>query len=212
MRFALTACHVIPDAPSRWRQEGSFARRKALGCLGAAAWVMLSGCATKRLDADWLETEALVASRDRHGDYVRVAQEMMVRSEYDLALRAYTRAIQEVGLTGPIIGGIGAANAQLERTNQAHRYLDRGTKIAPQSVSVWNNLGVVLSHMGDMVAGRAAFGVAAHVGQRPDPVIAANIEVAEGSASELAPDVPHLALRHSSGLYLIVKEAPAYET
>ena len=84
----------------------------------------------------------------------------MLRGEYELALRGYTRAIAEVGLSGPVIGGLGAANLQLNRNGQARMILERGTRIEPQSVSVWNNLGIALAQAGERRAARDALTLA----------------------------------------------------
>ena len=75
-------------------------------CLMTAA-LLAAGCTEIQpgLARDWAETKALRAARDDHGGYLAAADELMVRGEYELALRGYTRAIAEVGLTGPVIGG-----------------------------------------------------------------------------------------------------------
>jgi tetratricopeptide (TPR) repeat protein len=174
-----------------------------------ASLLAVGGCAQLQpgLPRDWAETNALKAARDDHGGYLGAADAFMVRGEYELALRGYTRAIAEAGLSGPVIGGIGAAHLQLERHGQARAVLDRGTRIEPQSVSVWNNLGVALAEAGERRAARDAFALARSLEPTSDPAVRANLDQLKGKKIPATPATAFQLVRHETGLFLILEGA-----
>jgi len=51
--------------------------------------------------------------------------------EYELALKAYTRAAAQQGLNVDTISALGSANLKLGRLGQAERWLRRATEEAP---------------------------------------------------------------------------------
>ena len=184
-------------------------RRRAARLLVTVSLLAAAGCAELQpgLARDWTETNALKAARDDRGGYLGAADDLMARGEYELALRGYTRAIAEVGLSGPVIGGMGAANLQLDRHGQARAVLERGTRIEPQSVSVWNNLGVALAETGERRAARAAFTLARTLAPASDAAVPANLDQLQGEKISAAPATVFLLVRHKSGLYLVLEGA-----
>lgn len=178
-----------------------------------AAMVCLAGCALlePRLARDWTETNALVGARADHGGYLEAAHHMMAGGEYELALRGYTRAVAEDGLDGRVIAGLGAANLQLDRQSQARRLLDRGTRIAPQSISVWNNFGVALAEAGERRAAEDAFNVASSLAPQSDHAVLVNLAQLRGKDVTATPASLFTLIRHESGLYLLLERARAHE-
>jgi tetratricopeptide (TPR) repeat protein len=186
-----------------WRRQ----RRLPIDLLMTVALLAAAGCAELQpgLARDWAETNALKAARDDHGGYLGAADDLMGLGEYELALRGYTRAIAEVGLSGPVIGGLGAANLQLERHGQARTVLDRGTRIEPQSVSVWNNLGVALAEAGERRAAHDAFALARSLAPTSDPAIPSNLDQLQGKKVPAPPATAFQLVRHKTGLFLILE-------
>lgn len=68
----------------------------------------------------------------------------MAAGEYQLALRAYTRAASQQGATVDVLSAIGSADLKLGRLGQAERFLRRALERDPEFVPALNNLGVVL--------------------------------------------------------------------
>jgi len=73
----------------------------------------------------------------------------MAAGEYELALRAFTRAAGQQGLTVDILSALGSANIGLGRLGQAEKLLRRATDKDDAVPEAWNNLGVVLMERGE---------------------------------------------------------------
>lgn len=93
-------------------------------------------------------------------DGLIVGHRLMASGEYELALRAYTRAINEQGLNADVLSAIGSANLKLGRLNQAQKYLQAAVEKDSEFVPAWNNLGVVLSGLGKDQEARRVFQLA----------------------------------------------------
>ena len=81
-------------------------------------------------------------------DGLMVGHRLMAAGEYELALRAYTRAAAQQGLNLDTLSALGSANLRLGRLNQAERLLRRATKQDASFPAAWNNLGVILMEQG----------------------------------------------------------------
>lgn len=81
-------------------------------------------------------------------DGLLVGHRLMAAGEYELALKAYTRAASDQGLTVDVLSAIGSANLHLGRMNQAEELLRVATSKDDTFVPAWNNLGVVLQAQG----------------------------------------------------------------
>ncbi|CUH75694.1 tetratricopeptide repeat protein [Tropicibacter naphthalenivorans] len=77
-------------------------------------------------------------------DGLIVGHRLMEAGQYDLALKNFTRAAGEHGLTGEVLVALGSANLALGRLNQSEELLRRAVKAEPDWPEAWNNLGVVL--------------------------------------------------------------------
>ncbi|MBL4750986.1 MAG: tetratricopeptide repeat protein [Amylibacter sp.] len=84
----------------------------------------------------------------------------MAAGEYEVALRAYTRAASEQGLNVDVLSALGSANLKLGRLNQAKKLLRRAVAKDDRFVPAWNNLGVVLSNQGNLQEARRVFQLA----------------------------------------------------
>lgn len=159
------------------------------------------------LSKDWYKTEELVRARRKAGSYAEVGHAMMERGEYDMAVRGYSRAINEEGLTGPVIGGLGAANLALGKLDQADKILERGVRIAPQSPSTWNNYGVLLAMSDRPRAAGDAFGICTTLAPETRPATDANRAILSGQDADVATGWRHL--RHRNGYLLLLGDTPA---
>lgn len=82
-------------------------------------------------------------------DGLVVGHRLMASGEYELALKAYTRAAGEQGLNVDVLSALGSANLKLGRLGQAKVLLDQAIGMDDTFVPAWNNLGVVLASQGD---------------------------------------------------------------
>lgn len=93
-------------------------------------------------------------------DGLIVGHRLMAAAEYELALKAYTRAAAQQGLNVDTMSAIGSANLKLGRLGQAERWLRRATEEAPEFPAAWNNLGVILLEKGDFAEASEVFRIA----------------------------------------------------
>ena len=94
---------------------------------------------------------------DSDVDGLIVGHRLMAAGEYELALRAYTRAAAQQGLNVDTLSALGSANLRLGRLGQAERLLRRATDEAPGFPAAWNNLGVVLMERGEYAEAALVF-------------------------------------------------------
>ena len=93
-------------------------------------------------------------------DGLIVGHRLMAAGEYEVALRAYTRAASEQGLNVDVLSALGSANLKLGRLNQAKKLLKRAVEKDDRFVPAWNNLGVVLSNQGSLQEAKRVFQLA----------------------------------------------------
>lgn len=114
--------------------------RTVLVLLAVAA---LAACQpTGAFSPDGLPGRAATSAEDVDG--LLVGHRLMAGGEYELALRAYYRAMAQQGTTSDALSAIGSANLRLGRLNQAEQALRRSLALEPEFVPALNNLGVVL--------------------------------------------------------------------
>ncbi|MAU51738.1 MAG: hypothetical protein CMN17_05045 [Roseovarius sp.] len=82
-------------------------------------------------------------------DPLLVGHRLMDAGEYELALRAYSRAAAEQGMTGDVLAGMGSAHLAQGRLETAERLLRRAVEAEDATPEFWNNLGVVLVEKGE---------------------------------------------------------------
>lgn len=114
-----------------------------------AMTVTLAACTSGGFDTsnDPLAAPGVAGESDIDG--LIVGHRLMAGGEYELALRAYTRAAAQQGLNVDTLSALGSANLKLGRLGQAERLLRRATEEAPDFPAAWNNLGVILLEKGN---------------------------------------------------------------
>jgi len=93
-------------------------------------------------------------------DGLIVGHRLMAAGEYEVALRAYTRAAAEQGLNADVLSALGSANLKLGRLGQAKKLLKRAVEKDDRFVPAWNNLGIVLSSEGNLREAKRVFQLA----------------------------------------------------
>ncbi len=87
--------------------------------------------------------------RGQDVDGLIVGHRLMAAGEYELALRAYTRAAVDQGLNVDTLSAMGSANLRLGRLGQAEKLLRRAVAEDGDFAAAWNNLGVILMERGN---------------------------------------------------------------
>ncbi|MEM7723390.1 MAG: tetratricopeptide repeat protein [Pseudomonadota bacterium] len=82
-------------------------------------------------------------------DGLIVGDRLMEAGQFELALRAYTRAAAEDGITVDTLTAIGSANLRLGRLGQAEDLFRRALEIEDDFIPALNNLAVVLIERGE---------------------------------------------------------------
>ncbi|MDX5382624.1 MAG: tetratricopeptide repeat protein [Rhodobacterales bacterium] len=90
-------------------------------------------------------------------DGLIVGHRLMAAGEFELALKAFTRAAYEDGLTVDVLSALGSANLGLGRLGQAETLLRRAIATDEAIPETWNNLGVVLMEKGDVAEAEQIF-------------------------------------------------------
>lgn len=108
----------------------------------------LAACSTGGLRASDDSPFAPYSSGKRSVDELELGHRLMAGGEPELALKAFTRAAGEEGLTTEVLMGLGTSKLALGRLGQAEKDLREAYKIEPENPAVLNNLGVVLMERG----------------------------------------------------------------
>jgi Flp pilus assembly protein TadD len=81
-------------------------------------------------------------------DGLLIGHRLMAAGQYELALKAYTRAAAQQGLNVDTLSALGSANLKLGRLGQSETLLRRAVDEDPDFAPAWNNLGVLLMEQG----------------------------------------------------------------
>jgi Flp pilus assembly protein TadD len=81
-------------------------------------------------------------------DQLDVGHRLMNAGQFELALKAFTRAAAQQGLTADTLSALGSANLGLGRLGQSEALLRDAVKADETRPESWNNLGVVLMEQG----------------------------------------------------------------
>ena len=114
-----------------------------------ALLLVLAACTAGGFDASNDPVGAPGVAGESDVDGLLVGHRLMNAGEYELALRAYTRAAAQQGLNVDTLSALGSANLALGRLGQAERLLRRATEADPNFAAAWNNLGVILMEKGE---------------------------------------------------------------
>ena len=141
-------------------------------------------------------------------DGLIVGHRLMAAGEFQLALDAYTRAVQEYGLNVDILSAIGSANLRLGRLNQAQKFLERAVEKDPDFVPAWNNLGVAQINSNQYGKARASFQRAFALDNGDSEDIRQNLILATNLAAAASAEIPEdfnfLLVRRGNGRYLLL--------
>lgn len=121
----------------------------------AMTMLALAGCADKA--ADQGPYAPGLARTGPTVDPLIVAHRLMDAGEYELALKAYSRAAVSEGMTADVLAGLGSANLGLGRLGTAEQLLRRAIKDEAATPETWNNLGVVLVEQGNFAEAEQIF-------------------------------------------------------
>ncbi len=141
------------------------------------AALLLCGCEPPELRAFPEGTPTTSFDVDAVEDPLSFGDMLMERGQFDLALRAYSRAYLDADPkdVGAIELGLGQANARLGRLWRARRHLERAIAADPDSTVAWNNLGVVQMSLGEFPSARNALETAFALASGRDDVVRANL-------------------------------------
>lgn len=145
---------------------------------------------------------------DEAVDGLVVGHRLMAAGEYQLALRAYTRAAGQQGGTVDVLSAIGSANLKLGRLGQAERYLRRALEGDPNFVPALNNLGVVLMERGEFGEASRVFRAAFALDSGQSAEIKQNLQLAlartENSGYAPEQNNKFSLVRRGNGQYLLL--------
>ena len=188
--------------------------KSGFGAASFAALLILAGCNSSNFqlgDGERVGPSApLGTPRGQSVDGMTVGDRLMEAGEYELAINAYRRSAAEEGIVAETLSAMGSANLRLGRLHQAKTLLDRALELDDQSVSAWNNLGVVLMNLNEANQARAAFRVAFGLDNGDSDLIRENLILAEKLIREQAIAEGDLAdfrlVRYGNGQYYLVGE------
>lgn len=142
-------------------------------------------------------------------DGLVVGHRLMSAGEYELALKAYSRAVGDQGFSPDVLSALGSANLKLGRLNQSEELLRRATREEPDFVPAWNNLGVVLMEKGETIEARQVFRHAYALDSGNSDQIRDNLRLAiaktENSEYEEQITTPYQLVRRGSSDFLILQ-------
>lgn len=129
--------------------------------------------------------------------WYRLGVQLLATSEPAQAERAFSRSLAIEGVTATTLTGLGIAAAQQGQLARARLHLERARELAPEDITVHNNLGVVLYQLGEYHAARQAFQVAFLLSSGRSDMAAQNMAKAETAiALNEAADTVDPALSH----------------
>lgn len=141
-------------------------------------------------------------------DNLEVGHRLISAGEYELALRAFSRAALDRGETdAEILLGMGTANLGLGRLNQAERMLRLSLEKEADWPELYNNLGVVLMEQGKTREAARIFRKAYALDNGQSDSIRDNLRLAlsktENSDNNANQNNDYKLVRRGSGDYLI---------
>ncbi len=141
-------------------------------------------------------------------DGLLVGHRLMAAGEYELALKAYSRAVATHGLSSDVLSAIGSANLRLGRLKQAEKFLETAVDRDPDFVPAWNNLGVVQMSLGKLPDARASFQRAYALDNGNSDEIRDNlrhvIALMGDFSAENPPEYDFMLVRRGNGRYLLL--------
>ncbi|PVA10382.1 hypothetical protein DC366_09095 [Pelagivirga sediminicola] len=140
-------------------------------------------------------------------DATTVGHRLISAGEYELAIKAFSRAALEQGMTSEVYLGLGSAYLGLGRVGQAETLLRDAIKKDETSPEAWNNLGVTLMEQGEISEAEQVFRRAYALDNGESDSIRDNLRLAlakqENSVYAEAEEQDYKLVRRGSSDYLI---------
>jgi Tfp pilus assembly protein PilF len=168
------AAHTPPDRPTC--RFGT----------AVALLALLAGCAgtTGASLPAAPETKAERALAQRGDDWLTVGKRLLTAREYGLAMKAFERSLRTDGPSAEAMTGAGIAAESQGLLTMAARYFERARDLAPESVVVHNNLGVVLFRLDEVYRARQAFQTAFALSDGRNELALRNLRLTEAIINE----------------------------
>lgn len=148
-----------------------------------------------------------VDTRKQAVDGVEVGHRLIAAQEFELAIKAFTRAALEDGMDAEILSGLGTANLGLGRLGQAEKLLRRAAAEPDAWPEIYNNLGVVLMESGKTAEAEQIFRKAYALDDGESTLIRDNLRLAlaksENSVTVEPENNNYKLVRRGSSDYLI---------
>lgn len=90
-------------------------------------------------------------------DPMLVGHRLMDAGEYELAIKSFSRAAIDDGMTGEVLLGLGSAYLALGRLGEAEELLRDSIERDETAPEAWNNLGVTLMEQGNVAEAAQVF-------------------------------------------------------
>jgi len=130
-------------------------KKPILTLMAAICAVLLGGCAGGGGERNPFAPG--VAKSGASVDPALVGHRLMRAGEYELAIKSFSRAALDDGLTSEILLGLGSAYLGLGRVGQAEQLLRDAVAKDERSPEAWNNLGVTLMEQGEIAEAEQVF-------------------------------------------------------
>lgn len=141
-------------------------------------------------------------------DTLEVGHRLMDAGEFELAIKAFSRAAVEDGGSVDVLTGIGSAHLSLRRLNQAERYLRAALDIDDAFIPALNNLAVVLDAQGEIGEARELFRLAFALDNGETEEIRDNLRLLDtklANFGRVETDISDFRLvRRAKGQYLLI--------
>ncbi len=179
-------------------------RTHATRLLLAAAALAVAGCSGGNAPSPFAPG---VAQTGTSVDAALVGHRLMRAGEYELAIKSFSRAALEDGLTSEILLGLGSAYLGLGRVGQAEQLLRDAVAKDERSPEAWNNLGVTLMEQGEIAEAEQVFRRAYALDNGESDSIRDNLRLAlakrDNSVYEDQSEQDYKLVRRGSSDYLI---------
>ncbi len=197
------------------RSTAAYRLSRACALIPALA---LAGCASQNLGADpdgvyAPGVDTGFVARNQTVNEVDIGHRLIAAGEYELALRAFSRAALDHGETNAeILLGMGTANLGLGRLGQSEKLLRLAIEKEGDWPELWNNLGVVLMERGKVTEASQIFRKAYAMDNGQSDSIRDNLRLAlarSESEAEIAENTNDYKLvRRGTSDYLIRRKTP----
>ena len=133
----------------------------------------------------------------------------MDAGEYELAIKSFSQAALNEGMTGEVLMGLGSAYLALGRLGEAEDLLRDAIEADDKAPEAWNNLGVVLMEKGEIPEAEQVFRRAYAIDNGESDSIRDNLRLALAKKENPVYDAPieqdYKVVRRGSSDFLIRK-------